>query len=81
MTQLWLTAVVYTFVLPRQYAWGQDELLPLSRSAGTWFNLGLTLVDSLDTLLIMGMRDEFLEARSAVASLSPCLHAHSWSWF
>ena len=31
-----------------------------------WFNLGLTLVDSLDTLLIMGLRDEFLEARDWV---------------
>ena len=31
-----------------------------------WFNLGLTLVDSLDTLLIMGLRDEFLEARNWV---------------
>lgn len=30
------------------------------------FNLGLTLVDSLDTLLIMGLRDEFLEARNWV---------------
>lgn len=33
-----------------------------------WFNLGLTLVDSLDTLLIMGLRDEFLEARNWVES-------------
>ena len=30
------------------------------------FNLGLTLVDSLDTLLIMALRDEFLEARNWV---------------
>ena len=37
--------------------------MPLSRSANTWFGLGLTLVDSLDTLLIMGMADEFAEAR------------------
>ena len=30
-------------------------------------NLGLTLVDSLDTLLLMGMEKEFLEARDWVA--------------
>ena len=38
---------------------GEDELKPLSKQSSMWFNLGLTLVDSLDTLLIMGLRDEF----------------------
>ena len=38
----------------REYAWGQDELKPISKTHSMWFNLGLTLVDSLDTLLIMG---------------------------
>ena len=50
----------------RDYAWGEDELKPLTRESSMWFNLGLTLVDSLDTLLIMGLRDEFLEARNWV---------------
>lgn len=31
-----------------------------------WFDLGLTLVDSLDSLLIMGLQDEFQEARNWV---------------
>ncbi len=53
-------------VLCREYAWGLDELLPLSKTHSEWFDLGLTLVDSLDTLLIMGLREEFQEAREWV---------------
>jgi len=50
----------------RDYAWGEDELRPITKERSQWFNLGLTLVDSLDTLLIMGLKDEFLEARNWV---------------
>lgn len=53
-------------MLCREYAWGLDELLPLSKTHSEWFDLGLTLVDSLDTLLIMGLREEFQEAREWV---------------
>ncbi|XP_045145277.1 LOW QUALITY PROTEIN: endoplasmic reticulum mannosyl-oligosaccharide 1,2-alpha-mannosidase [Echinops telfairi] len=38
-----------------KYAWGHDELRPLSRSFSEWFGLGLTLVDALDTMWIMGL--------------------------
>jgi hypothetical protein len=38
-------------------AWGQDELKPISCSHGTWMGLGLTLVDSLDTLILAGLKD------------------------
>lgn len=41
----------------KKYAWGQDSLRPLSRSSHKWFGLGLTIVDSLDTLWIMGLTD------------------------
>ena len=51
----------------KQYAWGHDELLPISKTSSEWFRLGLTIVDSLDTLFIMGMVTEFAEARSWVA--------------
>ena len=50
----------------RDYAWGEDELRPITKERSQWFNLGLTLVDSLDTLLIMDLKDEFLEARNWV---------------
>ena len=38
----------------KENAWGKDELLPVSKRSSEWFKLGLTLVDSLDTMLIMG---------------------------
>lgn len=49
-------------------AWGMDELKPRSGTGdNNWLGLGMTLVDSLDTLWIMGMIDEFNEARDWVA--------------
>ena len=51
----------------KKYAFGADELLPLSKEAGGyWGGLGVTLVDSLDTLWLMGLKDEFWEARDWV---------------
>jgi len=66
----------------RQYAWGHDELLPVSRSYTDSFGgLGLTLVDSLDTMYIMGLNDEFRQARDWVARNlifdKPAGHTHS----
>lgn len=46
----------------RTHAWGLDELDP-TRSVGIRsYGMGLTLVDSLDTLLLMGMEAEAAEA-------------------
>ena len=50
----------------RMYAWGKDELKPVSRSSHEWFNLGLTLVDSLDTMWLMGLKEEFDAAKKWV---------------
>jgi len=47
----------------KKYAWGFDELQPLSRSGKDWLGFGATPVDALSTLWIMGMKDEFYEAR------------------
>lgn len=51
----------------KKYAWGHDQLKPVSRSFSEWFGVGLTIVDSLDTMIIMGLDDEFEEARAWVA--------------
>lgn len=54
----------------KTYAWGSDELSPVSAGKknpfGGW---AATLVDSLDTLWIMGMKSEFNEAVTAVESI------------
>uniref|UniRef100_G3TTP5 alpha-1,2-Mannosidase n=1 Tax=Loxodonta africana TaxID=9785 RepID=G3TTP5_LOXAF len=44
----------------RKYVWGHDELRPLSKSFGEWFGLGLTLVDALDTMWILGLKKRYL---------------------
>jgi mannosyl-oligosaccharide alpha-1,2-mannosidase len=54
----------------KKFAWMRDELTPVSGSAkdpfGGW---AATLVDSLDTLWIMGFKNEFAEAAAAVGAL------------
>uniref|UniRef100_A0A8C2Q107 alpha-1,2-Mannosidase n=1 Tax=Cyprinus carpio TaxID=7962 RepID=A0A8C2Q107_CYPCA len=51
----------------KNFAWGHDELKPISKSYGEWFGLGLTLIDALDTMWILGLEEEFAEARQWVA--------------
>lgn len=47
----------------KEYAWGHDNFKPISKTFYDWFALGLSIVDSLDTLYIMNLEDEFKEAR------------------
>ncbi|KAG7318234.1 hypothetical protein KOW79_017989 [Hemibagrus wyckioides] len=52
----------------KDFAWGHDELKPVSKSYTEWFGLGLTLIDALDTMWILGLKKEFEEARQWVAT-------------
>ena len=46
---------------------GADELMPLSqRGSNLIGNSGATIIDSLDTLHIMGLHDEYMLARTWV---------------
>ncbi len=58
------------FVSPfaRRWAWGIDEADVQAHSALPWFGMGLTIVDSLDTLLILKLDEEFAEARQWIAN-------------
>jgi mannosyl-oligosaccharide alpha-1,2-mannosidase len=50
-----------------KYAFGKDELKPQSASGSDqWGGQGITLVDSLDTLWLMNLKDEFWQARDWV---------------
>ncbi|KAJ4365740.1 hypothetical protein N0V83_008360 [Neocucurbitaria cava] len=54
----------------KEYAWLHDELRPESGTYRDPFaNWGATLVDALDTLWIMGMKEEFEEAAKAVDTI------------
>jgi len=41
----------------KKYAWGHDELLPITKTYNEWFGIGLTIIDGLDTMYIMGLKD------------------------
>lgn len=38
-------------------AWGHDNVKPISNTFYDWYHLGVTIVDSLDTLYIMNLTD------------------------
>lgn len=54
----------------KQYAWGHDALKPLSKRPHDWYgkSLLMTPVDALDTLILMGLKDEADEARELIAA-------------
>jgi mannosidase alpha-like ER degradation enhancer 2 len=52
-----------------RYAWGHDELRPVSKTARDWYggqSLMITPVDTLDTLLLMGFNDEAEKAKKLI---------------
>src|SRR5262249_17821361 len=60
----------YAWESYKKYASGYDELLPVSHTGRNWNKdqtLYMTPVDSLDTLLIMGMKDEADKTRTLIA--------------
>ena len=52
----------------KHYAWGHDDLRPLSKRPHDWYeqSLQMTPVDALDTLLLMGLDDEATQARTLI---------------
>ena len=57
---------LFAYQAYKKYAWGFDFLLPQTKEGENVFSGGLTITDSLDTMLIMGLNDEFKEAREWV---------------
>ncbi|HZD92718.1 MAG TPA: glycoside hydrolase family 47 protein, partial [Candidatus Sulfotelmatobacter sp.] len=60
---------LYAWNAYKQYAWGHDELKPLSKSHHDWYNgrLLMTPVDALDTMVLMGLTDEANKTREYIA--------------
>ena len=52
----------------KNHAWGKDELRPRSKTWQKWANVGLTLVDAIDTAVLMGLEEVYGEATEWVAS-------------
>jgi mannosyl-oligosaccharide alpha-1,2-mannosidase len=62
-------AMIHAWSSYEKYAWGKDELQPRTKDGTDSFGgLGATMVDSLDTLYIMGLDEQFQKAREWVAS-------------
>jgi Glycosyl hydrolase family 47 len=51
-----------------RYAWGHDQLLPLSHAARDWYpaSLEMTPLDGFDTMLLMGLTDEAARAKALI---------------
>ena len=65
-----------------EYAWGSDELKPISRSrSNNWGSMGMTILDSIDTLYIMGLKTEFAEAVQWIQQTQSFHHAGLLSVF
>ncbi len=54
----------------KKHAWGHDALKPLSKTPHDWYahSLMMTPVDGLDTLMLMGLKEEADEARELIAT-------------
>lgn len=63
-------AFVRSYASYKEFAWMKDELAPLTGTGkNTFGGWAATLVDSLDTMWIMGLKDDFAEASDAMAAL------------
>ena len=54
----------------KKYAWGHDDLKPLSKTYHDWYAepLLMTPVDALDTMTLMGLKDEARTTREFIAT-------------
>ncbi len=52
----------------KKYAWGHDDLKPLSKTHHDWYAqpLLMTPVDALDTMILMGLKDEARDTREYI---------------
>src|SRR5215210_9472255 len=53
----------------KQYCWGHDDLKPLSKTCRDWYGttILMTPVDSLDSLYLLGFKDEADKTREYIA--------------
>jgi mannosidase alpha-like ER degradation enhancer 2 len=60
--------MVFAWRAYEKHAWGHDELRPVTKIARDWYgdSLLMTPVDSLDTLLLMGLKDEAEKAKALI---------------
>lgn len=54
----------------KNYAWGSDDLRPLTKTSRNWYkhSLLMTPVDAFDTFIMLGLKDEAREAKELILS-------------
>lgn len=59
---------VYVWNNYKKYAWGYDDLKPISKSGSNWYNktVCMTAVDAYDAMLLMGLEKEAKEAKKLI---------------
>jgi mannosidase alpha-like ER degradation enhancer 2 len=59
---------LYAWDAYKEHAWGHDELKPLTGSYRDWYgsSLYITPVDALDTMVLMGLKDEADKTRQLI---------------
>ncbi|HZI67557.1 MAG TPA: glycoside hydrolase family 47 protein [Thermoanaerobaculia bacterium] len=62
------TELLHSWRAYERYAWGHDELRPVSRTAHDWHgqSLLMTPVDAFDTLILMGLTDEAEKVKTLI---------------
>jgi len=70
MRQKIIDAVRHGWQGYKQYAWGYDDLRPLTKEGRNWYkqSLLMTPVDAFDTFILLGMKDEAKEAKDLILS-------------
>jgi hypothetical protein len=62
------TEFIHAWTGYKKYAWAHDDLRPLTKTYHDWYEqpLLMTPVDSLDTMIIMGLRQEATNTRESI---------------
>ncbi|KAJ3424700.1 mannosyl-oligosaccharide alpha-12-mannosidase-related [Anaeramoeba flamelloides] len=65
----------------KKYAWGMDDVHPKTKRGSNWMGLGLTIIDSIDTMWILGLTKEYEEAREWIKTGLDFSNAVTTSFF
>ena len=67
---------LHTWHAYKTYAWGHDELRPLSKSYRDWYGetFFMTAMDALDTMILMGLKEEADSTREYIATHLSLIH-------
>lgn len=63
-----VAALKHSWAGYKNFAWGHDNLKPITQAYSDWFGLGLTIIDAIDTFYIADMQEEYDESKRWIES-------------